>query len=166
MLVKPEQSTKLFRYIAIALLATAGAGLAFIKTSPWSGPRARIQMDLDRGCDLRAGPCTSALQDGRAIRFSIEPRSIPPLVPLQLRVDAIGFAAQAVTVDLNGVGMPMGLNRVFLSQVPDGHFAASGSLSVCIRDAMEWEALVTVVSDDVEIAAPFRFITVKNGVLP
>jgi hypothetical protein len=129
-------------------------------------PKGAIHAVLDPDCDLRAGPCTTVLDDERSVRFSIEPRSIPPLSPLLLRVDAIGFTAQTVSVDLNGIGMHMGFNRVMLSKYPEGHFAGTGSLSVCIRDVMEWEAVVTLASEKALISAPFRFITVKDGVHP
>ena len=164
--MKPGQSTRLFWYVAVVLLTLAGVTLA-LKTWIWSeDPKAQIQAALDPDCDLRAGPCSSILADGRSIRFSIEPRSIPPLTPLQLRVDAIGFTAREVSVDLNGVGMYMGFNRVDLDEHPQGHFTATGSLSVCIRDTMEWEAVVSVVSYDMQVSAPFRFIISKNGHRP
>ena len=162
---KSGRSTRLIWYVAITLLTAAGVGLG-IKAGTWFKARAQIHAVLGSDCDLRAGPCTSSLNDGRAIRFSIEPRSIPPLTPLLLRVDVIGFSAQKVDVDLNGVGMDMGYNRITLSPVADGHFSATGSLSVCIRNVMKWEALVTIESEDAQITAPFRFITVKEDLQP
>lgn len=163
--VKSGRPARLLRYTLIALLAAVGTGLG-IYAGPWFKPRAQIHAALDTDCDLRAGPCTSPLSDGRAIRFSIEPRSIPPLVPLLLRVDTLGFSAEKVDVDLNGVGMYMGYNRISLSPVADGHFSATASLSVCIRSVMEWEARVTIEGEDAQITAPFRFITVKDGLQP
>ena len=165
MVVKSDQPTKLFWYVAVVLLALVGATLA-LKPRPWPDPEEQIHAALDPNCDLRAGPCTTVLDDGRSVRFSIEPRSIPPLAPLLLRVDTTGFTAREVSVDLNGVGMHMGFNRVALSKHPKGYFAATGTLSVCIRDVMEWEAVVTLVSEDMLVSVPFRFITTKNAVRP
>jgi hypothetical protein len=129
-------------------------------------PKREIHAVVNPGCDLRAGPCTTVLDNERSVRFSIEPRSIPPLSTLLLRVDAVGFTAQEVSVDLNGVGMHMGFNRVLLNRQPEGHFAGTGSLSVCIRDVMEWEAVVALTGEDALISVPFRFITVKHRVRP
>jgi hypothetical protein len=153
------------RYFAIAVLAMVGGWSAF---QAWLlvQPKQEIHAVVNPDCDLRAGPCLTVLDDKRSVRFSIEPRSIPPLSPLLLRVDAIGFTAQAVSVDLNGVGMHMGFNRVLLNRQPTGHFAGTGSLSVCIRDVMEWEAVVALTSEDALISVPFRFITVKDSVRP
>lgn len=150
-------------YLAIALLAVV-AGWGAFQALPQLYPKLQINAVSDPGCDLRAGSCTTALDDGHSVRFSIEPKAIPPLLPLVFRVDTLGFTAQAVNVDLNGIGMHMGLNRVPLSRHSEGYFTGTGSLSVCIRDVMEWEALVTLETEDAQISAPFRFITVKNGV--
>jgi len=139
-----------------------GASLAWLLLQP----KGEIHTVVDPDCDLRAGPCAMVLDDARSVRFSIEPRSIPPLSPLLLRVDTVGFTAQEARVDMNGVGMHMGFNRVPLSRRPEGHFVGTGSLSVCIRDVMEWEAVVTLTSEDALISVPFRFITVKDGVRP
>jgi hypothetical protein len=156
----------MFRYIAVILLTAVVAILA-AKTWIWTmDPEVQIKAAVDPDCDLRAGPCTGRLPDGRSIRFSIEPRSIPPLMPLRLKVDTIGFAAREVSVDLNGVGMHMGFNRVALNEHPQGYFTATGSLSVCIRDTMAWEAVVSLISDDRRISAPFRFITTKHPIRP
>ena len=149
-------------YVAVVLLAVIAAILVFENWLP-SDPGVPINAAMDPDCDLRAGPCTSLLNDDRGVRFSIEPRSIPPLAPLQLRVDTIGFNAREANVDLNGVGMQMGFNRVALSKHPQGYFAGTGTLSVCIRDVMEWEAVVTLVGEDMRVSAPFRFITTKNA---
>jgi hypothetical protein len=163
--VKSDRPARPSWYATIALLAMIGGWAAF-KTWPLLHPNREIHAVIDPDCDLRAGPCATELDDARSVRFSIEPRSIPPLSPLLLRVDPIGFTAQAVRVDLNGVGMHMGFNRVSMSQQPEGHFVGTGSLSVCIRDVMEWEAVVALVSEDALISVPFRFITVKDGVRP
>jgi len=162
MLVKPDQPARWLWYAAIVLLVIVGAALGF-KTQHISEPSLQLVAALDPDCDLRAGPCVSPLSDGRSVSFSIEPRSIPPLVPLLLRVDTIGFDAREVRVSLNGVGMQMGFNQVDLGRHPQGYFSATGSLSVCIRDVMEWEAVVTVVSEDMWVSAPYRFITTKNA---
>jgi len=153
------------RYLVVALLAMVG-GWGLFQAWLLLQTKGEIHAVVDPDCDLRAGPCTTVLDDERSVRFSIEPRSIPPLSPLLLRVDAVGFTAKEVSVDLNGVGMHMGFNRVLLSKHPEGHFAGTGSLSVCIRDVMEWEAVVALAGEHALISVPFRFITVKDGVRP
>jgi hypothetical protein len=160
-ILSSQRTGKPLVYLAVVLLCMA-AGWGVMRTLAVSQPRLQIDALADPECDLRAGPCTTMLGNGRAIKFSIEPRSIPPLLPLSLRVDTIGFTAQAVDVELNGVDMNMGFNRFALQPDAQGHFTATGSLSVCIRDVMEWEAAVTLVSDDMQASAPFRFITSKT----
>jgi len=68
-----------------------------------------------------------------------------------------------VEVDFIGIGMKMGFNRSKLQATGSNSFGGRGVLPVCIRDAMEWEAKVLVHTDKGVMAAPFRFITVKQG---
>jgi len=151
--------------VGVSLIA-AVVGIIVLSTGEPRVPTSRARAALDPGCDLRAGPCTSVLGNGRSVRFSIEPRSIPPLSPLQLTVETDGFPVQEVSVDLNGLGMNMGLNRVVLSAQGDNQYAGVASLSVCIRDAMEWEAIVTLADGHGLSEIPFRFITVKPAANP
>jgi hypothetical protein len=121
---------------------------------------------VDPSCDLRAGPCTSTLPGGASVTFSIEPRSIPVVRPLQFEVDLQGLEAKGVQIDFSGVDMNMGFNRPTLQEQAPGHYTGEGRLPVCVRDAMEWEARVLIETDDGLVSAPYRFITVKPGMQP
>jgi hypothetical protein len=147
------------------------AGLLFLlliavviyKLWPQLNPELTQVAPLDPGCDLRAGPCVGKLPGGGRISFSIEPRNIPLVKDLQLGVETHGFTPGRVEVDFIGIDMKMGFNRSRLQADGRGRFSGSGVLPVCIRDAMEWEARVLVHTDQGVVAAPFRFITVKQG---
>ncbi|MCW8907985.1 MAG: hypothetical protein OQL28_12110 [Sedimenticola sp.] len=153
-------------WIAGALFVLLAAAAAY-KAMPLLNPELQAVAPLDSKCDLRAGPCTSALPGGGSVTFAIRTEGIPLVKPLDLEVRLAGMDASSVEVDFVGIGMNMGYNRPRLEAQGDGVYSGTGMLPVCVRAAMEWEARVLVKSERGLLAAPFRFITVKDGaVLP
>lgn len=146
------------------LLFIALAGVAAYKVLPILNPEVGGMAALDSDCDLRAGPCRSDLPGGGSVSFAIKTPGIPLVKPLDLEVRLAGIEASKVEVDFIGIGMNMGFNRPRLDDQGDGVFTGSGMLPVCVRVAMEWEARVLLTTPRGLLAAPFRFITVKDGV--
>jgi hypothetical protein len=124
-----------------------------------SSPLKVETVGYDADCDLRAGPCKISLKNGATVSFSIEPRSIPVAEELQLEVSVSGQQVDEVVVDINGLVMKMPPNRVELKKVGNGHFTGKGGLSFCSRNAMEWETVVELDTENKKIKVPFRFIT-------
>ncbi len=137
--------------------------IAVYKAWPILFPKISINIPADPDCDLRAGPCISRLAQGGTVTFSVEPRSIPVVKPLQLWVEVTGLETQAVEIDFTGVDMNMGFNRSALERQEAGRFSGKGMLPVCVRDVMEWEARVLIHTDLGLMSVPYRFITVKPG---
>ncbi len=153
----------LWAILGLALLVLAA--VAVYKAWPVLFPRAQLTLDIDPDCDLRAGPCGTQTPGGGKVSFSIEPRSIPVIQPLQLQVVTEQMKVSSVEVDFSGVDMYMGFNRVKLKAMGNGRFVGEGRIPVCVRDAMEWDAKVLMTTDRGLVTAPFRFITVKAGIL-
>jgi hypothetical protein len=151
-------------WLVAGLLFLALVAVVIYKFQPLLNPELAAVAPLDPSCDLRAGPCVGKFPEGIEISFGIEPRSIPLVQPLQLRVMVRGVSASSAEVDFISIGMDMGFNRSQLKAEGDGDFSGTGILPVCIRTVMEWEARVMVRTDKGLIAAPFRFATVKSGV--
>lgn len=147
------------------LLFIALAGVAAYKALPLLNPKIGDVAPLDSNCDLRAGPCISTFSDGGRVSFAIKTEGIPLVKPLDLEVRLEGIEAEKVEVDFIGLGMEMGFNRPQLKATDAGRYVGAGMLPVCIRAAMEWEARVLVTTPQGLIAAPFRFITAKEGVV-
>lgn len=153
-------------WIAGVLFLLLAAAAAY-KAMPLLNPELQAVAPLDSSCDLRAGPCTSSLPGGGRVTFAIPTEGIPLVKPLDLEVKLEGISASSVEVDFVGIGMNMGYNRPRLDAKGGGVYVGTGMLPVCVRVAMEWEARVLVRSERGLLAAPFRFITVKDGaVLP
>ncbi|MET0028033.1 MAG: hypothetical protein ABW101_10385 [Candidatus Thiodiazotropha sp.] len=156
---------KRFFWSIIAVLVLAIFGVALYKAWPILFPPISLSAAVDPQCDLRQGPCTSRLPNGAQVSFSIEPRSIPVVKPLQFKVVLEDLVADKVEVDFAGTDMNMGFNRVTLSPSSDpGVYASGGMLPVCVRDAMEWEARVLISTSQGLVSVPYRFITVRPGV--
>jgi hypothetical protein len=147
----------------LGLLFVAICLVALYKTWPLLFPDIAVKTAVDPACDLRAGPCTTRLAKGGSVTFSIRPRAIPVVTPLQLEVRLQGIQTNDVEVDFSGVEMNMGFNRVKLNRDAEGLFSGDAMLPVCVWDAMEWEAQVLIGGEQGLISVPFRFITVRPG---
>ncbi len=141
------------------LLFAAVVVLALYKAWPVLYPTVIEIAAPDPGCDLHAEPCAVRFASGASVRFAIEPQSIPVVTPLRLIVQTQALDPRAVEVDFVGVDMNMGYNRVPLEQTGPGEYAGQGTLPVCVRDRMDWEARVLLHTPDGILAAPFRFTT-------
>ncbi|MES9990318.1 MAG: hypothetical protein ABW098_00075 [Candidatus Thiodiazotropha sp.] len=147
----------------LGLLFAAISIVAIYKSWPMLFPKADLLATVDPACDLRTGPCTTRLENGASVTFSILPREIPVVAPLALQVNLEAISATAIEVDFSGVEMNMGFNRVKLSHQEEGIFGGKAMLPVCVWDAMEWEARVLIETKQGLIAVPYRFITVRPG---
>lgn len=156
---------KYWLWALLALIFFMAAALVY-KAWPLLFPEMQLVAKPDPKCDLRAGPCVTRLARGGEVSFGIEPRHIPMLEPLQLSVQVKGMEVSSVEVDFEGQEMYMGFNRPKLSAQGNGRFVGQTRIPVCVRDAMEWEAKVLLGTGRGILAVPFRFITLKPGVLP
>ncbi len=161
-MVSPNKNNRLLWSI-LGLLFAAICVAALYKTWPLLFPKVALKAAVDPACDLRAGACTSRLTTGGSVSFSIRPREIPVVAPLQLAVRLQDIQANRVEVDFSGVEMNMGFNRVELNRDADGLFSGKAMLPVCVWDAMEWEAQVLIHTRDGLVSVPFRFVTVRPG---
>jgi hypothetical protein len=145
---------------ATILLGLVLLGAVAHELAPLLSPRTDIRLPLST-CRLAERPCAATLPDGGRIEFSIEPRPIPVLAPLQLQATVSGTAVRKVQVDFAGAEMQMGYNRPVLERQSGegGRFSGQASLPVCTTGAMEWNATVLVDTGKAVVAVPFRFAT-------
>ncbi len=148
------------------LLVFTLTGLAGVLAYFWAaGQRAEsvepLRLTADPTCDLRRTACRLALDDGRVLSLDIEPKQIPLMQRLRLDVGVDGSTPEAITVEIVGLNMDMGLNRTRLALVSPGHWSGETILPICSRARMDWEAQVRVSDPGgvPERIAPFRFHT-------
>ncbi len=147
-------------FLTLLLLGVLG-----YKAWPLLFPKPEAQVAWDPACDLRAGPCESALPGDGWVSLEISPSSIPTVQPLQLQVRVQGPvpAVSRVAVDFTGVDMNMGFNRAELQPQGEGVFAGKGMLPVCVRERMQWQARVLMETERGLVSADYRFWTARPG---
>ena len=158
--MRTSKSNGLFWVAGASLALTLGLSVYFNFKGNFE-PQVTATLPLDSGCDLRAGDCRSDLPQGGSISLAVQPRSIPLLKPLQLRVATEGIDASSVEINIVGVTMNMGYNRTGLKKTGDGEFTGETTLPVCIRSKMGWEARVLVHTPEGIVMAPFQFYTLQ-----
>jgi hypothetical protein len=151
--------TTLLLWAVAGLLFAAVVAVALLRAWPLLYPTLIEVAEPDPTCDLRLGPCQVGFPTGGSVRFAIEPRTIPVVTPLRLSVETTGLEVRAVEVDFAGIDMNMGYNRVALRETDSGLYQGQGTLPVCVRLRMDWEARVLLHTPDGIMAAPFRFAT-------
>lgn len=144
--------------VAIVMVAGLGA-VAAVKTAEQPSDVLLGTAALDPECDLHQGVCSVSVPDLGTVSLSIEPRPIPVIKPLHVTVQTDGFAANAVTVDFNGVNMNMGINRYAMIKQGENRFEGDSMLPVCVRNRMAWQADVQVETAKGMYVFPFRFDT-------
>lgn len=158
-----SKSTNRLLWTILGGLLIAVCAMVVIKAWPRLFPVAAVHVVADSTCDLRTGPCVTTIAPAGRISFSIEPREIPIMKPLRLRVEVTDIDSRSVEVDFSGVDMNMGFNRVALERVGAGGYVGKAMLPVCIRDTMEWEAKVMVDTPQGLISVAYRFVTARPG---
>jgi hypothetical protein len=112
-------------------------------------------------CDLRTAPCTSVFPSGGKVSFQINPKTIPLLVPLSLKVETKDLEVSSVYVDFVGLNMDMGFNRSILKSKNHRKYEGEFIIPICMKSRMEWEARVRLKTKLGVMTAPFRFYTTR-----
>ena len=161
---KADPRTALLWLLA-SLLAVTAVGVAVYKVWPMLYPQTGERAALNPACDLRASACNVRFASGGQVTLDIRPRGIPVAQPLKIDVQLQGIPTPLrVELDLSGLDMDMGYNRIALKSTDaQGRFAGAGMLPVCVRDQMSWEARVLIYLPDAIIAAPFRIETQRTA---
>ena len=145
---------------ALLIVALLFAGYYKIELAKKNNVIARVA--ADKSCDLQKTACKLKLPNGGAVTLDIQPRPIPLVQTLNIKVNTDVIKAEAVTVDFKGTTMNMGPNNVKLSASNPDLYSGKGMLPVCIRNSMEWQADVYIQTDEGIVIAPFIFVTRKH----
>lgn len=141
------------------LLGAALIAFGAVKAYRFLYPTYREPGTIEGACDLHAGACRAVLPDGARLSFSITPRPIPLITPLDVEVRISGLTPDAIEVDFSSLEMNMGFNRPALAKEGAGVFRGKAVLPACVSERMTWRARVLMHTSDGTLAVPFTFVT-------
>ena len=110
-------------------------------------------------CNLHQQPCT-ATKGQAQVTLDIRPRPIPVAKPLDVTVTLSGIQAKSVALDISGINMYMGYNRVDLQPAWPGRWTGQSMLAFCTNQKMEWRLSVLITQPDgSQVMVPFYLLT-------
>ncbi len=120
------------------------------------------QWPLIQNCDLHQQACESKMGDAKAI-LKISPHPIPIAKPLGIEVELQNLQVEKLELDISGINMYMGYNRVNLISTKPGHYVGTSMLAFCTTQKMEWQiTLIAHLADGSQIQIPYQLVTVNR----
>ncbi len=124
-------------------------------------------LTLQTPCDLQQAPCVASDSQGRSIRFSINPPTIPLMQELTVQVETTGLPdVTSMRLTVVGVNMFMGYQYADLQPIGTGHFQGKLILPICTLEKMQWLATLDTLTPTAQVQATLPFSTVSNTPLP
>jgi hypothetical protein len=118
-----------------------------------------VQWPMAGECDLHQSSC-SVQQGDASATLTIRPHPIPTAKPLDIEVQLQNLPARQVQLDISGMNMYMGYNRVTLNASAPGHFTGRSMLAFCTTDKMQWQITLMVDQPDgTQVQIPFYLET-------
>ncbi len=115
-------------------------------------------------CDLNQGPCALRLPGGQVARLVVEPRPLPVVTPLTLRLQAPAVAGlSGGLAQFTGVDMEMGRNLFVLEAEGSGGLTGNAMLPICTDERMAWRLLLKLDSPAGSSYHQLEFRSVRPG---
>jgi hypothetical protein len=122
-----------------------------------------VQWKTDETCNLHEQSCTT--ENGSAsVSIEVMPKPIPIARPLQVEVELKGLKAEKVELDISGVNMYMGFNRVELKpETSKSVYTGTSMLAFCTLQKMTWQLTVMIYqTDGTQIQVPYTLETINK----
>ncbi|WP_321275841.1 hypothetical protein [Thiomicrorhabdus indica] len=118
---------------------------------------------MDKTCNLHKESCT-AKYEGAEATLKVSPHPIPIARPLGIEVALNGLNPTSVQLDISGINMYMGYNRVPLKSSKPNHWVGTSMLAFCTAEKMEWQiTLMLKMADGKEVQIPYFLETVNRA---
>lgn len=99
------------------------------------------------------------LPDAGQVRLRIQPKPIALMQPLSIEIAVHNTTLQPAYLDITGVNMPMGLNRVPLVELHTQTWQGQAILPVCSQREMVWQIQLVLVGADTSYQLRYQFTT-------
>ncbi len=121
-----------------------------------------VQWPTDKNCDLHHTSCIAKMGDAE-VALKISPHPIPIARPLGIEVAIKNLQVQKMELDISGVNMYMGFNRVELRSINSNRFVGTSMLAFCTTQKMIWQVtLIIHQPDGNQIQIPYNLETVNR----
>lgn len=125
-------------FLTVALITLAVG--AYFGARHWQESRELTALNAGIPCDIGAETCVHALPHGGEVAISVTPQPVPLMQTVRVQVALAGSDAQASHLDITGLNMDMGLNRVSLRPTGSGNWEGETIIPVCSQRIMHWRA--------------------------
>ncbi|MDG6777100.1 hypothetical protein QCB44_00115 [Thiomicrorhabdus sp. zzn3] len=120
------------------------------------------QWPLVKECSLHQQACTAQQGDASAT-LKISPHPIPIAKPLGIEVALNNLNAQKVELDISGLNMYMGYNRVTLMSTKPNYYVGTSMLAFCTSQKMQWQITLMIHQPDgTQIQIPYYLETINR----
>ena len=157
--MKKQIQYTLFNFLLGALTVIAFIGLAGCdltskeNTALWP---------LVEDCDLHTQACESQVGNAK-VTLKISPHPIPIAKPLGIELTLENIQAKKVELDISGVNMYMGFNRVTLLPITEGKFVGTSMLAFCTNQKMAWQiTLIVHLANGKQVQIPYALETINR----
>jgi len=133
--------------VTVALFALAAGG--YFGARHWQESRELTALNEGIPCDLGEQTCVHPLPNGGKVSIAISPRPVPLMQTVRIEVALTGSDALVSHLDITGLNMDMGLNRVSLRSAADGTWEGETIIPVCSQRIMHWRAAL-ILRDGLE----------------
>ncbi len=121
-----------------------------------------VQWPTYEECNLHIESCTAQTGESK-VTLKISPHPIPIARPLGIEVLLENIEAEKVELDISGINMYMGYNRVPLTAAKQpGRYIGTSMLAFCTNKKMEWQITLMIhQKDGSQIQIPYRLDTLN-----
>ncbi|BCN94208.1 hypothetical protein THMIRHAM_19930 [Thiomicrorhabdus immobilis] len=151
--MKTQTLTLLFSLLVTGLLLQGCSQSEQSSVNQWPTPKT---------CDLHTESCTAKMGDS-TITLKISPHPIPIARPLGIEVDVTNLDVQKIELDISGINMYMGYNRVTLTQASADRYIGTSMLAFCTNQKMLWQVTLMIhQKDGTQIQIPYTLETINR----
>lgn len=126
--------------LALILLAV----LAYTGARYWRSSAVVEVLNPGAACDVGQKQCLHRLPDGGTVAIDLSPRPVPLMQPVRVRVSLTGSSLRPVFLEISGLNMEMGVNRVALKADGNGLWRGETIIPICSQRQMHWRAALVL----------------------
>jgi len=120
------------------------------------------QWPADKECNLHTDSCTAKMGDA-SVTLKISPHPIPIARPLGIEVAIKNVDVQKIELDISGINMYMGYNRVTLTSMNPNRYVGTSMLAFCTSQKMLWQITLMIhQTDGTQIQIPYTLETINR----